>query len=273
MARAIEKRIRTELEKLLEAEREKYEAFFDAFGLQIKYGLYADYGVHKDELKDLVLLRTGKEGKYTTLKEYVSRMPEGQKAIYYASGETVDRIGLLPQVEAVEDRGFEVLYLTDDIDEFALRILDEYEGKKFANVCTEQLDITTEEEKAHIKQKNEDASALLAFMKQTLGEAVQSVRLTSTLKNHPVSLASEGGLSVEMEKVLNKMPGAQGAKATLVLEINAAHAVADKLLALYETDRDRVADYTKILYAQARLISGLSVEDPAELSDLICSLM
>ena len=273
MARAIEKRIRTELEKLLEAEREKYEAFFDAFGLQIKYGLYADYGAHKDELKDLVLLRTGKEGKYTTLKEYVSRMPEGQKAIYYASGETVDRIGLLPQVEAVEDRGFEVLYLTDDIDEFALRMLDEYEGKKFANVCTEQLDITTEEEKAHIKQKNEDASALLAFMKQTLGDAVQSVRLTSTLKNHPVSLTSEGGVSLEMEKVLGRMPGAQGVKAALVLEINAAHAVADKLLALYETDRDRVADYTKILYAQARLISGLSVEDPAELSDLICSLM
>ena len=273
MAKAIEKRIRTELEKMLAGDREKYEAFFDAFGLQIKYGLYADYGAHKDELKNLILLRAGKEGKYTTLGEYVSRMPEGQKAIYYACGETTDRIGLLPQVEAVEDRGYEVLYLTDDVDEFALRMLDEYEGKKFANVCTEQLDITSDEEKENIKQKNEDASALLAYMKEVLGDAVQAVRLTSTLKNHPVSLASEGGLSVEMEKVLSKMPGAQGAKATLVLEINAEHPVAAKLASLFESDRDRVADYTKILYAQARLISGLPVDNPAELSDLICSLM
>ena len=273
MAKAIEKRIRTELEKLLAGDREKYEAFFDAFGLQIKYGLYADYGAHKDELKNLILLRAGKEGKYTTLGEYLSRMPEGQKAIYYACGETTDRIGLLPQVEAVEDRGFEVLYLTDDVDEFALRMLDEYEGKKFANVCTEQLDIASDEEKENIKQKNEDASALLAYMKEVLGDEVQAVRLTSTLKNHPVSLASEGGLSVEMEKVLSKMPGAQGAKATLVLEINAEHPVAAKLASLFESDRDRVADYTKILYAQARLISGLPVDNPAELSDLICSLM
>ena len=273
MAKAIEKRIHTELEKMLAGDREKYEAFFDAFGLQIKYGLYADYGAHKEELKNLILLRAGKEGKYTTLGEYVSRMPEGQKAIYYACGETTDRIGLLPQVEAVEDRGFEVLYLTDDVDEFALRMLDEYEGKKFANVCTEQLDIASDEEKENIKQKNEDASALLAYMKEVLGDAVQAVRLTSTLKNHPVSLASEGGLSVEMEKVLSKMPGAQGAKATLVLEINAEHPVAAKLASLFESDRDRVADYTKILYAQARLISGLPVDNPAELSDLICSLM
>ncbi|MBR5797335.1 MAG: molecular chaperone HtpG, partial [Clostridia bacterium] len=273
MAKAIEKRIRTELEKMLAGDREKYEAFFDAFGLQIKYGLYADYSAHKDELKNLILLRAGKEGKYTTLREYLSRMPEGQKAIYYACGETTDRIGLLPQVEAVEDRGFEVLYLTDDVDEFALRMLDEYEGKKFANVCTEQLDIASDEEKENIKQKNEDASALLAYMKEVLGDAVQAVRLTSTLKNHPVSLASEGGLSVEMEKVLSKMPGAQGAKATLVLEINAEHPVAAKLASLYEHDRERVADYTKILYAQARLISGLPVDNPAELSDLICSLM
>ncbi len=273
MAKAIEKRIRTELEKMLANDREKYEAFFDAFGLQIKYGLYADYGAHKDELKNLILLRAGKEGKYTTLGEYVSRMPEGQKAIYYACGETVDRIALLPQVEAVEDRGYEVLYLTDDVDEFALRMLDEYEGKKFANVCTEQLDIASDEEKEQIKQKNADASDLLAYMKEVLGDEVQAVRLTSTLKHHPVSLASEGGLSVEMEKVLNKMPGAQGAKAALVLEINAEHAVAAKLTSLYESDRERVADYTKILYAQARLISGLPVDNPAELSDLICSLM
>ncbi len=275
MAKAIEKRIRTELEKLLANDREKYEKFFDAFGLQLKYGLYSDYGAHKDELRDLVLFRSGTEHQYTTLKEYVGRMKEEQKAIYYACGETADRIDMLPQVAAVEGHGYEVLYLTDDIDEFALKMLNEYEGKNFANVCTEQLDIATDEEKEQTKKKNEDAAELLAFMKETLGDAVTAVRMVGTLKEHPVSLSTEGEMSLEMEKVLSKMPGAESgmAKAMLVLEINAEHAVADKLQSLFATDRERVAAYTKILYAQARLISGLSVDNPVELSELVCGLM
>ena len=276
MAKAIEKKIRTELEKMMTADRERYEAFFDAFGLQLKYGLYTEYGSHKDELKDLVLFRTGAERNYVSLKEYTDRMGAEQKAIYYACGETADRIAMLPQVASVEGHGFEVLYLTDDIDEFALKMLGEYEGKKFTNVCTEQLDIATDEEKEQTKKKNEDAADLLTFMKETLGDAVVAVRLVGTLKGHPVSLSTEGEVTLEMEKVLSKMPGAEMsgmAKAQLVLEINAEHAVADKLRSLFATDRDRVADYTKILYAQARLISGLSVDNPTELSELVCGLM
>lgn len=275
MAKAIEKKIRTELEKMMNADREKYEKFFDAFGLQIKYGLYADYGTHKDDLKNLVMFRSGAERKYVSLKEYTERMKAEQKAIYYACGETADRIAMLPQVASVEGHGFEVLYLTDDIDEFALKMLNEYEGKTFTNVCTEQLDITTDEEKEQTKRQNEDAAELLTFMKDTLGDAVVAVRLVGTLKGHPVSLSTEGEMTLEMEKVLSKMPGAEAgmAKAQLVLEINAEHPVADKLRALFASDRDRVADYTKILYAQARLISGLSVDNPTELSELVCGLM
>ena len=276
MAKAIEKKIRTELEKMMTADREKYEKFFEAFGLQLKYGLYAEYGSHKDELKDLVLFRSGAERKFVSLKEYTDRMKAEQKAIYYACGETADRIAMLPQVASVEGHGFEVLYLTDDIDEFALKMLGEYEGKAFTNVCTEQLDIATDEEKEQTKKKNEDAADLLSFMKESLGDAVVAVRLVGTLKGHPVSLSTEGEMTLEMEKVLSKMPGAEAAgmaKAQLVLEINAEHAVADKLRTLFESDRDRVADYTKILYAQARLISGLSVDNPTELSELVCGLM
>ena len=275
MAKAIEKKIRTELEKMMTADREKYEKFFDAFGLQLKYGLYADYGTHKDDLKGLVMFRSGAERKYVSLKEYVDRMKAEQKAIYYACGETADRIAMLPQVASVEGHGFEVLYLTDDIDEFALKMLGEYEGKTFTNVCTEQLDIATDEEKEQTKKQNEDAAELLTFMKDTLGDAVVAVRLVGTLKGHPVSLSTEGEMTLEMEKVLSKMPGAEAgmAKAQLVLEINAEHAVADKLRTLFASDRDRVADYTKILYAQARLISGLSVDNPTELSELVCGLM
>ncbi len=277
IAKAIEKKIRTELEKLLASDRATYEKFFAAFGLQLKFGLYADYGTRKDELKDLVLFRSSAGDGLTTFGEYVTRMPEAQKTIYYACGESVAKIAQLPQVEAVRDRGFEVLYLTDDVDEFALHMLGEYDGKKFANVCTEKLDIATDEEKEQLKEKNEQAKELLDFMKETLGDAVSAVRLTDTLKNHPVSLSTEGGLSVEMEKVLGKMPGAEqsgaNAKATLVLELNASHPVVERLRTLFESDRDRVASDTKILYAQARLINGLPLDNPAEISDLVCALM
>ena len=277
IAKAIEKKIKTELSKMLEADREKYEAFWKAFGMQIKFGLYEDYGMHKDVLQDLAMFTSSEEKKLVTLKEYVSRMKEEQKSIYYACGETADKIEMLPQAEAVKSKGYEVLYLTDDIDEFVMKMLREYDSKTFVNVCAEELDIATDEEKEAIKSENEKADAMLKAMKETLGDAVSAVRFTNTLKNHPVCLTSEGGLSVEMEKVLNKMPSSAGmeekAKAQIVLEINAEHPIAAKLKALYESDPDKVANYAKILYAQARLIGGMTIENPAELSSLICDLM
>lgn len=274
IAKAIEKKIKNELSKMLESDRAAYEEFYQAFGMQLKFGLYTDYGMHKDVLEDLVMFTSSAEKKLTTFKEYVSRMKEDQKNIYYACGETVDKIEMLPQSEAVRDKGYEVLYLTGDIDEFALRALGEYSEKKFVNVCAEDLDISTDAEKEAIKAENTNAEDLLKCMKDALGDSVNSVRFTNTLKNHPVCLTSEGGISVEMEKVLNKMPSSEEkAKAQIVLEINAEHPIAAKLKELYASDKDKLSKYAKILYAQARLIGGMSVENPSELSGLVCDLM
>ena len=274
MAKAIEKKIKSELEKMMSADRSKYEKFFDAFGIQLKFGLYSDFGSHKDVLKDLVLFRSSKEKKYVSLKEYVSSMSEGQKAIYYAPGESIERIEILPQVEAVKEKGYEVLYLTDDVDEFALKVLANYEGKEFKNVTAETLDISTDEEKEAIKKENESSEELLNYMKDAIGK-VSAVRFTNTLKKHPVCLSSEGELSVEMEKVLKRMPGAEddAPKANVVLEINSTHPVAEKIRALYESDKEKVAKYAKILYSEACLIGGVAIEDPLELTELISELM
>lgn len=274
IAKNVAKKIKNELEKMMNEDKEAYEKFFDEFGIQLKYGVYADYGKDKDILKDLLLFHTSKEEKYVSLKAYCERMPEGQKDIYYACGETTDKIAMLPQVGAVLAKGFEVLYLTDDIDEFALMALMNYDQKQFKNVCTDNLDIETEEEKAALKEENEKAKELLDFIKESLGGAVSAVKFTSGLENHPVCLSSDGGISTEMEKVLSKMPGNDFApKANILLEINSKHSVAAALKALYETDKDKVKEYSKILYSMARLISGLAVENPTELSNMICSLM
>lgn len=275
IAKAIEKKIAAELKKLLSNERESYEKFFDAFGAQLKWGVYSDFGMHKEILQDLLIFRSSEEGKYVTLKEYVSHMKEEQKKIYFASGETVEKIALLPQVEAVTSHGYEVLYLTEDVDEFALQILRTYEEKEFSNVCQDTLDLTTEEEKESIKKQNEEAKDLFAFMKESIGESVHDLRFTGSLQKHAACLSSEGALSANMEKVLSKNPGNENAniKADLVLEINAHHPIAERLTALYEEDRETLAKYSKILYAQARLVSGLSIENPAEISDLICGMM
>ena len=274
IARSIEKKIKSELEKMMEENREAYERFFDAFGVQLKYGIYTDFGAHKDVLKDLLLFKSSGEKKYVSLKQYVDGCTEEQKAIYYAAGETVDKIEMLPQVQSAKSRGYEVLYLTDDVDEFALRILDKYADKEFKNVTTEAFDIATEEEKAKEKAANEENAALLGFMKDAIGK-VSSVKFTGSLTNHPICLSSEGELSVEMAKVLKKMPGAEDtvADASVVLEINLNHPVADTLKALYEKDNERLGKYAKILYSQACLISGISPDDPAELTSLICELM
>jgi len=275
IAKALEKKIASELKKMLENEREKYEQFFKAFGAQLKWGIYSSYGSNKDMLQDLLLFKSSNEGNYVTLQEYVSRMKEGQEKIYFASGDTVEKIALLPQVESVIAHGYEVLYLTEDIDEFALQMLRTYSEKEFLNVCKENLDLSTDEEKEKLKAENEAAEELFKFMKESLGDGVSKVQFTNTLGNHPVSLSSEGNVSLGMEKALNKMPGAeeQHIKAEIVLEINIDHPLAAKLKELFESDKDRLATYSKILLAQARLVSGMSLENPAEVSDLVCGLM
>ncbi|MBE6655086.1 MAG: molecular chaperone HtpG [Ruminococcaceae bacterium] len=276
IAKSVEKKIKNELLKMLENDREKYEEFFKEFGSQLKYGIYSDFGKHKDVLQDLLMFKSSEEKKYVTLKEYVSRMKEEQKSIYYACGDSVDLVDMLPKTEAVKAKGYEVLYLTENIDEFALRTLMKYDDKEFINVCDDKLDISTDEEKEQLKAENESAAELLAFMKESIGEAsVTAVKFTNTLKDHPVCLSSEGGISTEMEKVLSQMPGSENApKAETVLEINGAHAVATTLKGLFATgEKEKVASYAKILYTMARLISGLPVENPTELSNMICDLM
>lgn len=275
IAKALEKKIAGELSKMLENDREKYEQFYTAFGSQLKWGIYNDYGMHKDVLQDLIMFKSSNEGKYVTLKEYVSRMKDEQKKIYYASGDSIEKIALLPQVESVIGHGYEVLYLTEDVDEFALQMLRSYSEKEFSNVCTDKLDLATDEEKEALKEENEKSKDMFDFIKKSIGDELHSVRFTNTLQNHPACLSSEGAVSVGMEKVLNKMPGSEEhqIKAELILEININHSIAGKLKELYENDKDKLARYSKILYAHARLISGLSLENPSEVSNLVCDLM
>ncbi|MBQ7546798.1 MAG: molecular chaperone HtpG [Clostridia bacterium] len=273
IAKSLEKKIRTELKKLMETDREAYEKFFKAFGMQLKYGVYENYGRNKEAVQDLLLFASSAEKKMVSLSEYVSRMPESQSDIYYACGETVDKIDMLPQTEQLRDRGYEILYMTENVDEFAIKMLTEYEGKHFRNVCDDSLDLSTDEEKEAIQAKNEEAKDLLAVMKEALGEAVQAVRFTNKLKNHPVCLTSEGDVSVEMEKVLSALPNAGDVRAKLVLEINASHPVAAKLQALFDSDPETLKKYARILYAQARLIEGMPIENPTEISTLICDIL
>lgn len=273
IAKAIEKKIKSELERMMAADRSRYEKFFDAFGIQLKYGIYSDFGMHKDTLKDLVLFHSSNDKKYVSLKEYVDGMKDEQRAIYYAAGETIERIEILPQVEAVKEKGYEVLYLTDDVDEFALRVLGKYADKEFKNVTAEALDLASDEEKEDITQKNEASAEMLNVMKEAIG-SVSAVRFTSTLKSHAACLSSEGELSVEMEKTLKKMPGAEGApKASVVLEINSNHPIAETLKSLYDNDDEKLRKYARLLYGQACLIGGVAIDDPKEFTSLVTELM
>lgn len=273
IASNIEKKIKSELESMLKDERDKYEKFFKEFGMQLKLGVYNDYGMHKDELKDLLLFYSSKDEKYITLKEYVSSMKDDEENIYYACGETIDKINMLPQVEKVKDKGYNILYLTEYVDEFAIKSLMEYDGKKFVNVSEENLDLDTEEEKKEIKKINDENKEMLNSMKEIIGSDISDVRFTHRLKNHPVCLVSEGPVSIEMQKVLNAMPTDQSINAKIILEINSSHKIADKLKELYKSDKERFNEYTKILYSQSRLIEGLSIENPTEISNLICDLL
>ena len=273
IAKNIENKIKSELENLLKNDREKYEEFFRNFGLQLKFGAYNDYGMNKDKLKDLLLFYSSTEQKLVTLKEYVSRMKEDQKDIYYACGESVDKIDLLPQVELLKDKGYEILYLTDNVDEFVFQVLMNYDEKSFKNACADNLDLDSDEEKEELKKQNEEYKDMFEVMKKALNDEVQDVRFTHRLKNHPVCLSSEGAISVEMEKTLNAMPNQQNIKAQTVLEINEKHEIVEKLKELYEKDKDELEKYAKVLYAGARLIEGLSIENPTEVTNLICEMM
>ena len=265
IAGRIEKKITSELKSMCEHDRETYEKFFESFGLRLKFGMYENYGVNKDKLKDLVLFKTS-AGKMRTLKEYVADMKEDQTCIYYASGETAERIARLPQTEAVLDRGFEV-------DEFALMVLHEYEGKEFKNVSAEDARVQSDEEKAASEKRAEENKTLLEKIKAVLGERVKDVRLSASLKSHPVCITTDGALSMEMEKVLNSMPGAeQKVKAEQILEINAEHPVFETLRR-FEGDEDKLKKYTEVLYNQALLIEGRSIEDPVAYANAVAELL
>lgn len=273
IAKSIEKKIKNELTKMLKNERETYEGFFKTFGLQLKFGVYNNYGANKDQLKDLLLFTSSFEDKYATLAEYVSRMKEEQKYIYYASGPSVSRIEHLPQAELVKDKGYEILYFTDDVDEFAIQMLMEYDGKQFKSISSGDLGLETEEEKQELDKQAEENKGLFDLMKETLGDKVKGVRLSKRLKTHPVCLTSEGALSIEMEKVLNAMPNDQKVEANKVLEINAAHPIFEKLTKLYDSDQDKLKEYCDMLYTQAMLIEGMPIEDPVAFSNQVCRLM
>lgn len=273
IAKNLDKKIKSELLDMLHKNREDYEKFFTTFGTTLKFGVYNDFGLNKDNLKDLLMFHSSTENKLVTLDEYVDRMKEGQDKIYYACGETVDKIELLPQVEAVKEKGYEILYLTENIDEFVVQVLMEHKEKKFINVCANDVDLDTDEEKEALKKENEENKDMFTLMKETIGEGVQAVRFTHRLKNHPVCLTSEGALSVEMEKVINSMPNDQKVKAQTALEINDSHPIAQKIKDLYANDKEELKKYTQVLYAQARLIEGLPVENPTQISNLICEII
>lgn len=273
IAKNLDKKIKSELLDMLHKNREDYEKFFTTFGTTLKFGVYNDFGLNKDNLKDLLMFHSSTENKLVTLDEYVDRMKEGQDKIYYACGETVDKIELLPQVEAVKEKGYEILYLTENIDEFVVQVLMEHKEKKFINVCANDVDLDTDEEKEALKKENEENKDMFTLMKETIGEGVQEVRFTHRLKNHPVCLTSEGALSVEMEKVINSMPNDQKVKAQTALEINDSHPIAQKIKELYVNDKEALKKYTQVLYAQARLIEGLPVENPTQISNLICEII
>ena len=271
IAKNINKKIKNELQSLLKNEREKYEDFYDAFGRQLKYGVYSDFGQHKDDLQDLLMFYSSKEKKLVTLAEYVSRMPEDQKYIYYATGESNERIDKLPQTELVTDKGYEILYFTDEIDEFAIKMLMNYKEKEFKSVSSGDLGF--EEEQKETEEEVKENKELFDSMKEILAGKVKDVRVSKRLKNHPVCLTADGEISIEMEKVLNAMPNNQEVKADKVLEINANHEVFTSLKDAYENDKEKLGLFTNLLYNQALLIEGLPIQDPVEFTNDICKVM
>ena len=275
IAKTIEKKIKSELDKMLKNDREKYEEFFKAFGTQLKFGCYDMYGLNKDKLQDLLLFTSSAEKKLVTLDEYCSKLKDDDKSIYYACGETLEKIEMLPQFESAVSKNVEVLVFTEYFDEFVAKSLGEYNGKQFVNICDEEFDLSTDEEKQEIEKLNSDSAELFEEMKKAIGDSVSSVRFTNKLAEHPVSLATEGQISLDMEKTLNSMPGntENKVKAKIVLEINSGHPIAEKLKSLFETDKELLGEYAKLLYSEACLIAGRAIDNPLEHSKLVCDLM
>ncbi|SKA73887.1 molecular chaperone HtpG [Clostridium sp. USBA 49] len=273
IAKNIKNKIKNELENMLKNERDKYEKFYKSFGRQLKYGIYSEFGSNRDVLQDLLMFYSSKEKKLVTLNEYVSRMPKEQKYIYYAVGESIERIEKLPQAELVQDKGYEILYFTDDIDEFAVKMLMQYKDKEFKSVSSGDLGIESEQDKDSNKDQNEENKDLFNKMKEILGDKVKDVRASKRLKNHPVCLSNEGEISIEMEKILNSMPNDQKIKADKILEINVNHDVFKSLKEAFQNDKDKLELYTNLLYNQALLIEGLPINDPLEFTNNICKIM
>ncbi len=275
IANGLEKKIKKELLDMLNKERENYEKFWKAFGLQIKYAIYSSYGMQRDMLEDLLLFTRASDSKLCSLKEYTNAMPEGQKYIYYAAGETVEKLNLLPQAEMVKNHGFDIFYLTDDVDEFLMTILHEFDGKEIRSISNGDLGLETESEREEKKEKEESNKDLLDFMKESLQDKVSEVILSSRLLSHPVCISTKGMMSIEMEKVLSQMPGNDNLpKTEKVLELNPSHEIFDKLTKIWEAgDKDKIKLYSDILYNQALLIEGISIPDPLEFSNEICKLM
>lgn len=272
IAKSLKGKIKKELLELMEKNRESYEKFYESFGRQLKYGVYSDFGTHKDDLQDLLMFHSSKENKLVSLADYVSRMPEEQKEIYYAAGDSISRIEKMPQTEQVQDKGFEILYFTDDVDEFAIKMLAEYQEKPFKSVASGDLDLEDEKDEASEEAEKENKS-LFDDMKEMLSEQIKGVKASKRLKQHPVCLVNEGDISIEMEKVLNTMPSDQEVKADKILEVNTHHEVFQSLKSAYQEDKEKFQLFTELLYQQARMIEGLSVEDPVDLSNKICKIM
>ncbi len=275
IAKNIENKIHKELLAMLKEDRDKYEKFYKEFGMSLKHGIYTSYGTNRDKLEDLLLFYSSKEDKYVSLAEYVERMKEEDKEIYYASGESINNIKMLPQVDMMIEKGYEVLYLTEYLDEFVIKILNTYQDKTFKNVTDISLDTSTEEEKAELNKINEDNKDMLSTMQEFLANSVKEIKFTNKLKDHPVCLTSSGELSLEMEKIINSMPNeTEKVKAETILEINDKHPISKKIKELYkDNNKEELEKYTKVLYNQARLLSGLNVDNASELTDLICEMI
>ena len=274
IANSLEKKILSELKKIMEDDRENYEKLFSEFGLSMKFGVYAGFGMNKDKLKDLLMFYSSKKEKLVTLSEYVKEMQDGQQDIYYACGESYEKIASLPQIEKAKEKGYEILFFKDGVDEFVAKILIDFDGKKFKSVSEEDFSLDSEDEKKDLEKKNEELKDLLSAVKDALGDKVKEVRLTAKLKTYPVCLIASGDVSIEMEKVFNSMPNADGkVKAEKILEISSNHKILETLKRVYETDKDLVKKYAVILYEQARLLEGLSIDDVSEfvlaISDII----
>ncbi len=273
IAKNIKNKIKNELLNLLNNDREQYDKFYDSFGRQLKFGVYSDYGNNKDDLQDLIMFYSSIEKKMVTLSEYIARMPEEQKYIYYAAGESIERIEKLPQTEVVAEKGYEILYFIDDVDEFAVRMINTYKEKEFKSVSSGDLGIESDEDADKAKSETEGQKELFEFMKNTLKDKIKEVRISKRLKNHPVCLANDGDLTIEMEKILNTIPNNQNIKAEKVLEINSSHEVFEKLKNAFENDKEKLELYTNLLYNQALLIEGLPIVDPVEFTNDICKIM